>query len=307
MAITLRAMRYFTTALRHGSIAGAAAALSVAPSAVAAAIDRIEAHFDLDLVRRQRSKGIGPTASGRIIAQRFERLLEDYEAIEAQGADLKSAPGGTLRIGYYAPVAPAFLPAILMTALPDPSAVELHLEECDNDAAQAGLLDGRYDLILFVSRDVLPSIAYDILIKAPAYALLPEAHPLAAKASVTMAEIAAGPLVVLNRPVASDYYRSVFAAGGSEIAVAAYANSTEMVRSLVGAGLGCAVLNMRPLTARSYGGDAVVARPISDPLPPLSLAIAYDATRPRRLVETVIRACRAQFADAARDRCIVTG
>lgn len=305
MALTLKAMTYFTTALRHGNIANAAEELHIAASAVAAAIDQVEAAFDLTLVNRQRARGIAPTASGLAVARKCERLLEEYRAVMAEGADLKHALSGTLRIGYYAPIAPAFVPAILNTFLPEDADVELHLEECDNDAAQHGLLTGAHDAILFVSKDVLPSIEYDELITAPAYCLLPRAHALAGRASVSMAEIAREPLVVLNRPVAGAYYRDLIAAHAHDVSVAAYASSTEMVRSLVSAGRGCAILNMRPLTQVSYAGGDLVELPISDALPPLTLAVAYDKSRPRLLVQKFAEACLDHFANSGAARCIV--
>ncbi|WP_424968737.1 LysR family transcriptional regulator [Dinoroseobacter sp. S375] len=306
MAISLRAMSYFVTALRHGNIARAAGELNIAASAVSAAIDQIEAEFDLTLVTRQRARGIQGTANGLAIARKFERLLEDYRAILTETEDLKQALGGRLRIGYYAPIAPAFLPRILHESLADPGAVQLELEECDNISAQDGLLNGTYDIILFVSEDVRPMISYEVLVEAPAYCLMPRDHPLAGRAEISLAEIAQGPLVVLNRPVAAAYYARILKAQATPPHIAAYASSTEMVRSLVGAGHGCAILNMRPRSATSYGGDGLVALPISDPLPALSLAIAYDTSRPRRLVQHVVEACRAHFADPHQDHCIVT-
>lgn len=306
MALSLKAMEYFTTALRHGNIAKAAAELNIAASAVAAAIDQVEDAFDLTLMTRQRSRGIRATASGLAVARKLERLLEDYRSILAEGADLRQSLSGTLRIGYYAPVAPAFLPRILASFVPKADEVELHLEECDNDDAQEGLLAGAYDVILFVSEDVRPSIDFDVLIEAPPYCLLPGSHRLARRSSVNLAEIAKEPLVVLNRPVAAAYYRGLFDAHAREATIAAYANSTEMVRSLVGAGHGCAVLNMRPSTSSSYGGDSVVELPIADPLPPLRLAVAYDRARPRRLVRRFVDACREHFAKEASARCVVT-
>lgn len=305
MAISLKAMDYFTTALRHGNIAKAATELNIAASAVSAAIDQIETAFDLTLITRQRSRGIEATASGRLLAQKFEALLEDYRSVLSEGADLKAALKGTLRIGYYAPIAPAFLPSILSSFVPEDSQVMLHLEECDNDGAQEGLLNGRYDAILFVSEDVRPTIDFDVLVEAPAYCLLPKSHRLANESSVTMAQIAGEPLVVLNRPVAASYYQSLFDGQSKEISIAAYANSTEMVRSLVSAGHGCAVLNMQPLTSTSYSGAKVVGLPISDPLPPLTLAIGYDKSRPRRLVQHFVDACRAHFSHAGPQRCLV--
>lgn len=303
MVISLKAMKYFTTALRQGSISKAAAELNIAASAIGGAIDQVEAAFDLTLTIRQRSRGITANASGRQIAQKFERLLEDYAAVLAKGADLKQALSGTLRVGYYAPIAPAFLPQILASFIPDGYDITLHLDECDNDSAQDGLLNGTYDVVLFVSEDVRPAVDFDVLIEAPAYCLVPAGHSFAKQASVTVAQIASQPLVVLNRPVAAAYYQSLFDA--NDITVAAYANSTEMVRSLVGAEHGCAVLNMQPLTAQSYSGSTLVGVPISDPLPPLTLSIGYDKTRPRRLVQDFVDACRTHFAEAGPQRCLV--
>ena len=303
MAISLKAMEYFTTALRQGSISKAAAELNIAASAIGGAIDQVEAAFDLTLTIRQRSRGITANASGRQVAQKFERLLEDYAAVLAKGADLKQALSGTLRVGYYAPIAPAFLPQILASFIPDGHDITLHLDECDNDSAQDGLLNGTYDEVLFVSEDVRPAVDFDVLIEAPAYCLVPAGHSFAKQASVTVAQIASQPLVVLNRPVAAAYYQSLFDA--NDITVAAYANSTEMVRSLVGAEHGCAVLNMQPLTAQSYSGSTLVGVPISDPLPPLTLSIGYDKTRPRRLVQDFVDACRTHFAEAGPQRCLV--
>lgn len=305
MSVSLRAMEYFTTVLRHGSIAKAATELNIAASAVSTAIDQVEAAFDLTLITRQRSRGIQANASGLAVARKFERLLEDYRSVLAEGADLKQALSGDLRIGYYAPIAPAFLPKIISSLAPETSEITLDLEECDNDSAQDGLLNGQYDAILFVAEGARPTIGFDVLIEAPPYCLLHKSHPLAGQSAVSMAQIAKEPLVVLKRPVASAYYRNLFDTLGHEPTIAAYANSTEMVRSLVGAGHGCAILNMQPLTATSYAGDTVVGLPISDPLPVLTLAIGYDKTRPRRLVQHFVDACREHFSGAGQDRCIV--
>ncbi|UWR21723.1 LysR family transcriptional regulator [Sulfitobacter sp. S190] len=293
MSLSFKAMTYFTAALRHGNIARAAAELNIAASAVSAAIDQVEAAFDLTLVTRQRARGIQPTASGRVVAAKIDRLLEEYRAVMVQGADLRHGAGGTLRIGYYAPIAPAFLPRILDQITADGSGLHLHLDACDNDAAQSGLLDGTYDAILFVSDVAQPAVAFDPLVQAPPYCLLPLSHPLAQLEAVSLAQIAREPMIVLNRPVVSGYYQSLLDAHDLEIA--AYANSTEMVRSLVGAGRGCAILNMHPLSTETYAADRVVAVPIADPLPPLTLSVGYDKSRPRRVVADFAAACRAHF------------
>lgn len=306
MALTLKAMEYFTTALRLGSIVKAAAELNIAASAVSSAIDQVEAEFDLTLVIRQRARGIKANAAGRDVARKCEHLLEDYRALLIEGTELKQSQSGSLRIGYYAPIAPAFLPQVFDAFLSNRTDVSLELEECNNDDAQDGLLGGTYDAILFVAEGVRPSIEFETLITAPPYCLLPEAHPLADQDTVTMDQIAQEPLVVLNRPVAAAYYESLFQLGTRQAPIAAYANSTEMVRSLVAAGRGCAILNMLPLTSETYSGASVVARPISDTLPALTLALGYDGTRPRRIVQDFAQACRDHFAATRPAQCVIS-
>ena len=141
-----------------------------------------------------------------------------------------------------------------------------------------------------------PAIEYDVLIKAPPYCLLAASHPLAKQTTVSIAQLANEPFVVLNRPVAAAYYQGFFFGATKQLRIAAYANSHEMVRSIVSAGRGCAILNMLPQTAVSYTGAPVVARAISDDLPPLELAIGYDKSHPRRLVRGFVDACQDHFA-----------
>ncbi len=295
MTVSIRSMRYFVTALTHGSISRAATDLNVAASAVAAGIDQVEAQFQLKLVNRRRSRGITPTAGGKVLLRKFANLLEEYEAVLAGGADLKQALKGELRIGYYAPVAPAFLPAILSGFVGPDAKITFYLEECDNDRAQSGLLAGDFDAILFVSDVALPQIEFDVLIEAPAYCLTAADHPLAGKTTVRLKDLARESIIVLNRPIAVDYYRKLFADARQAPRVIAHANAAETVRSFVGAGHGCAVLNMLPVTDISYAGDRLAAVPISDPLPPLSLAVGYGKSNPRRIVSHFVEKCRAYF------------
>ena len=295
MPISLRAMRYFNTALEHGSLSLAAGELNVAASAVSAAIDQVEDHFQMKLVNRFRSRGITATANGKEMKRRFSCLLEDYEAIMAEGMALRESLQGDLRIGYYAPVAPAFLPFILTDFIGPESRITLHMEECDNIRAQEGFLAGDFDVILFVSDAALPQIGFDVLVEAPAYCLMSATHPLTRQPSVTLEDISDDNLIILNRPVAADYYRKLFDMSRKTPVKRIFSNSTEMVRSLVGTGNGLAILNMLPSTDISYAGHRLAARPISDNLPHLTLSVGYEKSKTRRLVKSFSDLCKFYF------------
>ncbi|MFZ1726232.1 MAG: LysR family transcriptional regulator [Albidovulum sp.] len=306
MDLSLRAMRYTRMAMRKGSIAAAAEELNVATSAVSAALNQAEAAFGLTLVTRARAKGISTTSAGRAILQRIEDFLDRYEALLANGAEMRSSLSGLLKVGYYAPIAPAFLPRILHPLVAANPELTLSLEECDNVQAQAGLLAGSYDVILFVADLPLPQIEVTRLVQAPSYCLCRADHPFAGRASVSLREVAAQTLIILDRPVATAYYRELLEREGQKLKVAATANSTEMVRSLVGTGLGCSILNMRPSIKHSYAGDAIVTVPIEDVASGLTLSLGVTAGPVRRIIQVFSEACLTYFATDAGQDLVVT-
>lgn len=296
MRLSLRALQYFLSAADRGSIARAAEALNVAPSAVSSAIDMVEAEFGLKLVQRYPAKGIHPTASGITLMRRIRHVIEEYDNLLIEGAELRTALSGRLSIGYYAPIAPAFIPTIAKPLVADNPDVRLGFEECDNVRAQAGLLDGAFDIILFVAENVRSGIVCRTLLEAPPYLLVPARHRFAGRESVDFKDIASTQLVLLDLPFTSEYYRTLLDDNRIEPPIVATASTTEMVRSLVGAGVGCSILNMWPATDRTYAGDAVKAIPISGGSQPLKLVLGHLDGNPRRLVHAFIEACLTHFA-----------
>jgi len=79
-----------------------------------------------------------------------------------------------------------------------------------------------------------------------------------------------------------------------------------MVRSLVAAEIGYAILNMLPLTSETSGGASAAARPISDTLPTLTLVLGYNRARPRRIVQEFALACRDHFTASVPTRCVIS-
>ncbi|MEE4187116.1 MAG: LysR family transcriptional regulator [Roseobacter sp.] len=293
MTLSLRAMRYLQAALHNGSITAAAEAMHVAPSAIASALNQAEEAFGMALVTRARAKGIFPTLAGRDVQRRIDDLLERYDALLGEVSDLQFGLSGSLTIGFNAPIAPAFLPEICAPLLAAHPEVSMSFTEADNTSVQKGLLDGQFDVIIFVAELPTPQIATQPLIYAPTYCLCPSDHPFAAGKAVSVSQLAREPLILLDRPAARAYYMDLLEQSGEDYRIIATANSTEMVRSLVAAGIGVSLLNMRPGEVPPYVGRDIRCLPVSDATSGVTLSLGFAPGPKRRLVQMFVEKCAA--------------
>lgn len=306
MRLSVKALRYFLVACEQESIARAAEILSVVPSAVSVAIDQVEEAFDLKLVQRYPAKGITPTSTGFKMMQKVRHLIEEYDNLLSEGDELRTALSGSLAIGYYAPIAPAFMPTIVGPLMQQNPDVNLAFTECDNERVQTGLLKGEFDCIVFVAENVRTGIDYETLLEAPPYLLVAADHPLAEQTEVSFADLNELPLVLLDLPFTSEYYRSLLEEHAPKANIVATASTTEMVRSLVGAGVGCSILNMLPATLISYAGDELRAIPFVEGSQSLRLVLGHLGGKQRRLLQVFTEACRGYFAAERAKQLVVT-
>jgi DNA-binding transcriptional LysR family regulator len=295
MTLSLRALRYVQAALQHGSITAAADAMHVTPSAIAAALDQAEAIFGITLVTRARAKGVFPTLTGRDVGRGIDDLLERYDTLMSGVSDLKSSLSGNLAIGYNAPIAPAFLPRLAAEMSAAHSDVVFTFTEGNNDSVQKGLMDGQFDVILFVEELPNPQIETQPLIFAPTYCLCPADHALAQHETVSVSQIVQESLILLDRPAARGYYLDLLEQGGSDLRIVATANSTEMVRSLVASRIGISLLNMKPRDVLTYAGDQIRCLPIADSTSGVTLSLGFAPGPKRRLVQMFVDNCMASL------------
>lgn len=151
-----------------------------------------------------------------------------------------------------------------------------------------GLHRGRFDLAFMYNLE-LESTLHTEKLNAPQkpYALLPAAHPLAKKTSVTLKELSREPMILLDVIPSKSYFMNIFTDKGLHPEVAYSSPSIEMVRCMVGQGMGFSVLVTRPCTDVTYDGQRVTQVEIVDDMAASTLVMAYlrhnEPTRPTRL------------------------
>ena len=111
------------------------------------------------------------------------------------------------------------------------------------------------------------------------YALLPAMHPLADRDTVSLAELAPEPLVLLDAAPSRNYVTSLFTTLGLSPTVAYRSPSYELVRSMVGNGLGYTLLSTRPASPITLDGRLTVARPLAEPCETSKIVLATDTSR----------------------------
>lgn len=90
------ALALFAAVIEQGSFSGAGRQLGMSPSAVARAVDRIEARLGVRLLLRS-TRALTLTAEGRAYLQAARRILADLDDAEQQIAD-QGSPRGRLRV-----------------------------------------------------------------------------------------------------------------------------------------------------------------------------------------------------------------
>lgn len=91
-----RSLALFATVVEQGSFSAAGRILDLSPSAVARAIDRIEARLGVRLLLRS-TRALSLTVEGQAYLQSARRILADLDEAEQRIAD-QGAPRGRLRI-----------------------------------------------------------------------------------------------------------------------------------------------------------------------------------------------------------------
>ena len=72
----------------------------------------------------------------------LQSLLDDYESLMPDGSDMRIRLTGTFQVGYCAPAASPFMPAVLEELVSVNDDARVTFFQCYNQSAQDGLVSG---------------------------------------------------------------------------------------------------------------------------------------------------------------------
>ncbi|MDQ3621752.1 MAG: LysR substrate-binding domain-containing protein [Verrucomicrobiota bacterium] len=196
----LRQLRYFQAVAEELSYSRAAERLRIAQPALSRAVQEVEADFGARLLERNR-RSVRLTPAGRVLLREAGILFERWE--EAMRRVRRSAAGeeGELRLGYIGPPTQPFLGRLLHEFRQRYPLVSIHLEERTPERVWEMLAKRRLSAAFTrpVSMSEASGLRTILLRKERFGAVLPSAHPLAERESISWRLLAREPLVVLAR------------------------------------------------------------------------------------------------------------
>jgi DNA-binding transcriptional LysR family regulator len=200
-ALEFRELRYFSVLCEELHFGRAAERLHISQSPLSQAIAQLERKLGTRLLERS-SRHVQLTPAGEVLLEHGRRLLREAEA--AVGATKRAAAGETGVLRFAAGPVPrdAILPALRYEL--DERFPTLIVDVADDIGGSIieAVLHGAADVGLMLCAPAHSEIEAKLLRRDRPMAVMHGAHPLAQRKSVTVADLAAHPLVLWPRELA---------------------------------------------------------------------------------------------------------
>jgi DNA-binding transcriptional LysR family regulator len=254
---TIRQLRVFVCAAKHGSFARAAEELHLTPPAVSMQIKELEGSCELPLFERA-GKAVRLTMPGEYLVVYARRVLATLKEAENVMAGLRGAEAGTMTVGMVS-TAKYFLPRLLARFRAEHPAVEMRLSAGNREQLLRQLRDNEVDLA------VMGSPPRDLDTRAEPFAVHPLAviaapgHALARRKNIAPKALEAEPFIVREpgsgtRAAMEHFFRE----RRISPPVAMEMSSNETIKQAVIAGMGLAFVSLHTAALELSVGQLVV-------------------------------------------------
>jgi DNA-binding transcriptional LysR family regulator len=262
--IELRHLRYFLAVAETLHFSKAAERLGMAQPPLSHQIKRLEQLLGHRLFDRT-TRGVKLTLAGQLLADRarstMERVHDDFEQVRRLGRGEE----GTLTVGFSGSVMFTNLPAAIGSYRRRYPKVELRLRELHTGALIPALLDGTADLAFLRDADPTEGVRLLPLIQEPYVAVLPQAHRLARKRPLRVADLRNEPFILFSRrmgPLAFDRTMACCERSGFRPNIVQDAPQWPTLVRLVAAGLG---VSLAPACVANVRMEGAVYRDLQAP------------------------------------------
>jgi len=275
----LRHLRSFVTVAEERHFGRAAERLHIAQPPLSQQIRRLEAEVGVELFVRT-TRRVDLTAAGAAYLERARALLAAVDAAADEARRVAAGAVGRLSIGCVGSATYSLLPALSRRLAEELPGIDFAFHGEMLVAAQVeALRSGAIDVALLRPPADDAGLTLAVLREERLVVAVPEAHPLAERRQVRVADLAGADLIVHSagrRSAMYDVVRGLLAGAGVTPRIRHEVGETSTLVTLVAGGLGVAVVP-EPVGALALRG--VAYRPLVRPARSIELAVAHRAER----------------------------
>src|SRR5579859_6980682 len=284
----LRHLRYFIAVAETGSMTEAAEQrLHTAQPSLSRQIRDLEAELGVTLLIRG-ARGIELTPAGKVFLDHARMVFLQVEAAAEAARRAAELPKTSFAIGFLSGYEIDWLPplmSILRDELPD---IEVVITSQESPNLAAALVRGKIDVAFLRPEKQASGLVYRLLRKDPLIVVMPVAHRLAARDSVSPKELVGETLIGVpawNAPVLRAVIDRYAAQVGIDLTPDHEALNLSMAFSLIASTGGIGLL---PLYARNLLPGSVVSRPLRGAPPMIELVLGYNEANSSPLLEFLL-------------------
>ncbi len=190
-------LRYFCAVARHGTFTRASEAEHVAQPSLSQQIQKLEAELGARLFDRlPRSAKL--TVFGKAFLPKAERILRELEEAKTELRDMSGNEKGEVVVGIIPTIAAYLLPRLLNDFTVRHPLITIKILEDITPALLQHLHEGTIDIAVAALPIAGSELVSVELFEEKFYAVLPEKHPLASRASISLAQLNREPFLLLK-------------------------------------------------------------------------------------------------------------
>ncbi len=262
----------FLKVVEVGSFTKAAELLGYTQPALSQMMTSLERELSMKLLYRSRY-GIRLTPEGERLYPSVESAVRQYDAMRRSADEISGLETGVVRIGTVSSVSAHWLPQVIRAFWEKHPNVQIVLHQGDYSSIQEWVRTGAVDFG-FVNPQAVKGLETMVVRSGEFRVVVPVGHPLAAKAAVTLEELAGERFLLVEGGTFSEP-EEAFAAAEIVPDIKLRVHDDYSVLSMIEQGMGISILTELVLRKTAYD---VAALPIA---PPITRTLAV-VTKDRR-------------------------
>lgn len=304
--MTLTELRYIVTLAQEQHFGRAAERCHVSQPTLSVGVKKLEDELGILIFERTKS-AVRLTPVGESIVAQAQKVLEQAQGIRELAQAGKNQLATPLRLGAIYTIGPYLFPHLipqLHRVAPDmPLYIEENFTHVLRDKLRTGELDAVIIALPFQEADVLTLSLYD----EPFYVVMAADHPWTARESIDSGCLSDQNLLLLGeghcfRDQVLEACPTTRQRPDAMQHTSIESSSLETIRHMVASGLGISVLPLSAVETHHYAPGILAVRPLVNPVPFRTVAIAWRASFPRpKAIEVLadsIRLCSVAYPQA---------